>query len=117
MISISRKMVFAAFAGSISFGVLILLGEIGVRLFVKNGEITPEILRNRSLQYEPVIFVRHAFKQEARLVNNPFGKKEKLIWQMNEKGYRGYNFHVPKPEGVTHAIVFGGSSVFDRSNT
>jgi len=40
MISISRKMVFAAFAVSISFGVLILLGRIAVRLFVKNGEIT-----------------------------------------------------------------------------
>ena len=98
-------------------GILILLGEAGVRLFVKNGDITPEILRDRSVQYEPVIFARHAFKQEARLVNNPFGKKKELIWQMNEKGYRGPNFDVPKPMGMIRIMIFGGSSVFDTRST
>ncbi len=117
MISLSRKTVFTVFVILMSIGVLILLAEAGVRLFVKNGEITPEILRNRSVQYEPVIFARHAFKQEARLVSTPFGKKKHLVWEINEKGYRGPNFEISKPEGMTRIIVFGGSSVFDTRST
>jgi len=115
--NLRRKKVFTALSVLMSIGVLVLLGEAGVRLFVQNGEITPEVLRNRSVQYEPVIFARHAFKQEARLVNNPFGKKKKLYWEINEKGYRGPNFEVPKPEGITRLIIFGGSSVFDTKST
>jgi len=73
-------MIFTIF---MSLGVFILLGEVGVRLFMKNGDVTPEVLRYRSLQYEPVIFARHAFKQEARIVNNPFGSKKSLVWEIN----------------------------------
>ncbi len=117
MISLPRKRVFTAFVIFLSIGVLILLGEAGVRLFVKNGEITPEVLRNRSVQYEPVIFARHAFKQEARIVNNPFGKKKKLIWEINEHGYRGASFDVDKPDGIIRVIIYGGSAAFDTKST
>jgi lysophospholipase L1-like esterase len=98
-------------------GGLIALGEVGVRLFVKHGDITPEVLRNRSVQYEPVIFARHAFQQESRIVNNPFGKKKKLVWEINEKGYRGTNFQVDKPDGITRIMIYGGSAVFDTRST
>ena len=70
-----------------SIGVLILLGEVGVRLFVKNGYITPEVLRNQSVHYEPVVFARHAFKQEAHVTNRPFGRWKGTVWEINEKGY------------------------------
>ncbi len=100
-----------------SIGVLILLGEVGVRLFVKNGDITPEVLRNRSIQYEPVIFARHAFKQEARIVNNPFGSKKDLVWEINAKGYRGPNFEAEKSDGTIRIIVYGGSATFDTKST
>ncbi len=101
----------------VALGVVVLLGELGVRVLVKNSEITPEILRKRSVQYEPVIFARHAFKQEARIVNNPFGKKKELVWEINAKGYRGKNFEVPKPKGLIRIMVFGGSAVFDTKST
>jgi lysophospholipase L1-like esterase len=100
-----------------SMGGLLLLGEVGVRIFVKNGEITPEVLRNRSVQYEPVIFARHAFKQEARMVNNPFGKKKKLVWEINEKGYRGPNFEAHKPNEIIRIMIYGGSAAFDTNST
>lgn len=117
MISPPRKRAYTAFAILLSIGVLILLGEAGVRLFVKNGEITPEILRKRSVQYEPVIFARHAFKQEARIVNNPFGKKKKLVWQINEQGYRGASFEADKPDGIIRVMIYGGSAAFDTKST
>ena len=117
MTYMSRKKVFTSLAIFLSIGCLLLLAEAGVRLFVKNGEVTPEALRNRSVQYEPVIFARHAFKQEARLVSTPFGKKKNLVWEINEKGYRGPNFEIPKPAGIIRIIVFGGSSVFDTKST
>ena len=56
------------------------------------------------------------FKREARLVSTPFGKKKDLVWEINEKGYRGPNFEIPKPKGMTPIIVFGGSSVFDTKS-
>jgi len=97
MISLSKKRAFTVFGILMSIGVLILLGEMGVRLFVKNGDVTPEVLKNRSVQYEPAIFSRHVFKQEARMVNTPFGKKKNLVWEINEKGYRGPNFEAHNP--------------------
>ena len=112
-----RKKVFTVFTIFMSIGILMLLGEIGVRLFVKTGGITPEILRNRSVQYEPVIFARHAFKREARLVNNPFGRKKKLVWEINENGYRGRNFEAKKPDGIIRIIIYGGSAAFDIMST
>ncbi|MDH5588253.1 MAG: hypothetical protein OEZ05_16675, partial [Nitrospirota bacterium] len=111
MLTLSRGKVVIIVAISMSMGILLLLGEIGVRLFVENGGITPEVLRKRSVQYEPVVFARHAFTQEARIVNYPFGKKKDLVWEINEKGYRGPNFEVPKTKGLIRIMVFGGSSV------
>ena len=117
MPTVKKKRVLTVVVIAMSLGILLLLGEIGVRLFVENGDITPEILRKQSVQYEPVVFARHAFKQEARLVNYPFGKKKHLFWEMNERGYRGGDFDVPKPKGLTRIMVFGGSAVFDTKST
>jgi hypothetical protein len=96
-----------------SIGALLLLGEVSVRLFVKNGDVTPEALRNRSVQYEPAIFSRHVFKQEARTIKHASGSKKGVEWEINEKGYRGPNFETEKPDGVIRVIVYGGSAAFD----
>ncbi len=117
MIALSKKRAFTVFGILMSIGVLILLGEMGVRLFVKNGDVTPEVLKNRSVQYEPAIFSRHVFKQEARMVNTPFGKKKNLVWEINEKGYRGPNFEAHKPDGIIRIMIYGGSAVFDIMST
>jgi lysophospholipase L1-like esterase len=117
MVGSSKKNLFTVFTILMSMGVLIVLGEVGIRLFVKNGDITPEILRNRSVQYEPVVFARHAFKQEARLIEHTFGSKEGLVWEINDQGYRGQNFEIQKADGTTRIIIYGGSAVFDTKST
>ncbi|MCZ6800235.1 MAG: hypothetical protein O7F12_07070 [Nitrospirae bacterium] len=114
---LKRKNTFRVLSTLLSIGTLIFLGELGVRLFVENGNITPEILRNRSVQYEPVVFARHAFKQEARLIQHTFGKKKGLVWEINEQGYRGPNFKTKKTDGTTRIIIYGGSAVFDTKST
>lgn len=113
MMGLVRKRVFIICTVFMSIGALILLGEVSVRLFVKNGDITPEALRNRSVQYEPAIFSRHVFKQEARTIKHASGSKKGVEWKINEKGYRGPNFETEKPEGVIRIIVYGGSAAFD----
>jgi len=114
---LTRKNRFRVLTTLLSIGALIFLGELGVRLFVKNGNITPEILRNRSVHYEPVVFARHAFKQEARLIKHTLGRKKGLIWEINEQGYRGPNFETKKADGITRIIIYGGSAVFDTKST
>lgn len=89
------------------------VGELGVRLFVKNGDVTPGILQSRSVQYDPAIFARHVFKQEARTIEHTFGSKKGVVWEINEQGYRGHNFETKKPNGVIRIIVYGGSAAFD----
>ena len=118
MILMPRKNVLVILTIIMSIGIFILLGEGGVRVFVENGDVTPEVLRKRSLQYEPVIFARHAFKQEARMINDPTDKKKgELVWEINEKGYRGPNFEEKKPDGMTRIIIYGGSATFDTLST
>ncbi len=113
----SKKRLLGLSSLFISIGILLFLGEVGVRLFVKNGDITPGVLKANSVQYEPAVFARHVFKQEARTVKRLFGRKKGMVWEMNEKGYRGEAFDVPKPKGTTRIIIYGGSAVFDIENT
>ena len=56
MMVFGRKRVLVICTIFMSIGALILLGEVSVRLFVKNGDVTPDVLRNRSVQYEPAMF-------------------------------------------------------------
>ena len=88
-------------------------GELGIRLFVKNGDVTPAVLQTRSVQYDPAIFARHVFTQEARTIEHVMGVKKGVVWEINEKGYRGPNFETKKPDGVIRIIVYGGSAAFD----
>ena len=85
------------------------LGEIYIRL-TKPYE-TPDTLRAKSLEYEVTLFSRHAFPQ---MVQEKRGTGF-APWSMeiNERGYRGRSFAVPKPEGVVRVVVLGGSAAFD----
>ena len=62
-------------ATAVGLAMVFGIGELGVRLFVKNSDVTPAVLRSRSVQYDPTIFARYVFKQEARTVEHLFGKK------------------------------------------
>ena len=82
---LGRKRVLVICMIFMSIGALFLLGEVSVRLFVKNGDVTPDVLRNRSVQYEPAIFSRHVFKQEARTIKHASGSKKGVEWEISEK--------------------------------
>ncbi len=97
----------------VSLGLLIILGEIGVRLFVETSGISPDVYRQQALQYEPALFARHVFRAKAHSAQNAFGNKKGLHWEINEKGYRGPNFKEIKSEKTIRIIVYGGSAVFD----
>lgn len=97
----------------VSLGLILVFGEIGVRLFVKTSDMSPDVLRQQSLRYEPALFARHIFQAKAHSVSHAFGNKKGLQWEINEKGYRGPNFETLKPENTIRIIVYGGSATFD----
>ena len=97
----------------ISLSLLLVLAEVGVRLFVETSDISPDGLRQQSLQYEPALFARHIFQAKAHSVSHAFGNKKGLQWEINEKGYRGPNFESIKPPNTIRIIVYGGSATFD----
>lgn len=82
-------------------------------------QFSPEILKSKSLQYEPTVFARHAFPQKVqsfvdKIWKTPVGFP---IYHINDKGYRGFDFIAQKPEGLTRIIFYGGSAVFDLALT
>ena len=89
--------------------IALALGEIYIRCFSLSGYITPEIKKNRALRYEESVFSKRAFRQQEHIAEGWDGLK----YYINEKGYRGNNFTVKKPEGAIRIIFYGGSSVFD----
>lgn len=108
----------AWFTFLIAFGILLVLGEMGVRLFVDTSGVSPDVLRRQSLRYEPAIFARHIFQAKAHSALHAFGNKKGLRWEINAKGYRGPDFEVVKPKHTTRIIVYGGSAAFDtRADT
>jgi len=91
----------------------LLFGEILVRKFSKTGYLTPEILKNLSLQYEGSIFSRTVFPRRIQDIKGGNGAD----LHINSQGYRGGEFTVNKPEGKIRIIFYGGSSVFDINAT
>ena len=112
-----RKKVFVLVTISLAVGFFLLLGELGVRLFVKNSHITPDFLRRHSVQFEAAVLARHLFSQKAKLATRLTGRKKGMVWEINDKGYRGKNFDTQKPDGTIRVIIYGGSAVFDIENT
>jgi lysophospholipase L1-like esterase len=84
--------------------VAILLGEMQVRLTKEY--VTPEIIKERSLQYAPSLFARHVFPLKKQII-------EKRGWVINSNGYRGDDFTQTKNDNAIRVIVYGGSAVFD----
>lgn len=87
----------------------LFIGEILVRKFSKTGYMTPEILKNLSLQYEGSIFSRTVFPQKVQDVKSGNGAS----LHINSKGYRGKELETIKPKGTIRIIFYGGSAVFD----
>ncbi len=108
-----KRIFLTVITSFVSLGLILVLGEIGVRLFVEGSDISPDVLRQQSLQYEPALFARHIFQAKAHSVSHALGNKKGLQWEINEKGYRGPNFETIKPPNTIRVIVYGGSATFD----
>jgi lysophospholipase L1-like esterase len=115
-LSLRKKLVFTVVVTALAAVILGLAGEIYVRRTSEYGYITPEIMRERSLQYTPVVFARHAFPQKELNAYGGVTVQENLTDHINTRGYRGPEFAVPKPAGTTRIIFYGGSQVFDVKN-
>lgn len=88
--------------------------EIYARRFSAAGYFTPEIMRERSLQYDPAVFSRHVFTRKELTITNWEGRE--ILYHINEQGYRGRDFEFTKPPGTTRIIFYGGSAVFDLNS-
>ena len=84
----------------------LLLAELYIR--VSKDYITPGIIRERSLEYEPAVFARHVFPLREHEVADSG-------WYINSLGYRGRPFSTAKSSGTIRIIVYGGSAVFDTN--
>lgn len=102
-------------AASVSLLVVLLSGEVLVRLFLPFNN--PDTIRKYSLQYIPSLFSRHRLMPMGRMVDTSaaLGKKSASDerYFINDVGYRGPNFAPVKPKGLTRIIIVGGSTVFD----
>lgn len=85
-----------------------IAGEVFIRM-TKPYE-TPDTERESSLQYEVTLFSRHAFPQMVQTIHWREGNGSVHI---NQHGYRGRDFSVPKPQGIVRIVFLGGSAAFD----
>lgn len=111
-LSLKKRIVFSLTVAMVSTILALVAAEIVVRYTSSQGHITPEILKNRSLRYEPALFARHVFAQ-TELRSRSEEQSYKGEYYINEKGYRGHGFSVNKADGVIRIIFYGGSAVFD----
>lgn len=111
-LTLKKRLLLTLMTTVLSLGAALVAAETVVRLTSGGVYVTPEILKNRNLQYAPALFARHVFPQkemraQIKEVDN------KLEYYINERGYRGRTFSVPKPGGVIRIMIYGGSAAFD----
>jgi lysophospholipase L1-like esterase len=104
-----RKALLACISICVTSLLACTLGEMYIRL-TKPYE-TPDTIRERSLEYEATLFARHAFPQMTQHKHGTWQGPWSV--EINEWGYRGESFAVPKPAGVVRVVILGGSSAFD----
>ena len=110
-------MKFAAARKSIPFFVIVLIpllitlfsAEIYLRLFSKYGRITPETMRDQSLEFVSSVFAKYVLSAKEKHVRG----LNQVEFDINPKGYRGHDFSWAKPAGKIRIAFYGGSSVFD----
>ena len=112
-LSLKKKLLFTFLVTFFVFALACLAGEIYVRKTSDYGYVTPEIIRERSLQYAPSLFARTVFPQKIQTAYGGKTVSEGLVYPINSRGYRGPDFAVPKPANLIRIIIYGGSQVFD----
>lgn len=82
------------------------VGELIVRIFSPGGHVTPETMRENSLEYQASVFARSIYPQRKQ-------QAEGGRVYINKLGYRGKDFQIEKSAGVTRIVCLGGSQVLD----
>lgn len=85
-----------------------VVGETWIRL--TKAPLTPEIERSASLEYEASLFSRNQLPQLPQTTRAADGS---VLYSINELGYRGRSFAIPKPPERVRVVVVGGSAAFD----
>ncbi len=111
-VSLEKKLFFTLTIALIGGTLAVSVAEIIIRYTSSSRYDTPETLKQRTLEYTPALFARHIFPRKELHATNE-DESNLVKYYINEKGYRGRNFSVVKPEGTTRIIFYGGSATFD----
>jgi lysophospholipase L1-like esterase len=101
------NLILAAATGLVTLVVLLAAAEVFIRLTRPSS--TLETQRQSALEYESTLFARHAFPRVEQTKVARWGN----TYRISSRGYRGDDFAVPKPAGLTRVVVLGGSAGFD----
>jgi hypothetical protein len=112
-LSLKKKISFTLILMLVAGVVGLAISEFYVRRTSKLGYITPEILKDRSLHYEPSLITRYVFPRKALRAYGGEGPNGSIFYQINKHGYRGHDFEAVKPDGKVRIMFYGGSHVFD----
>jgi len=112
-LSLKKKVAFTLVLVSVVGLVSLALAELYVRRTSKLGYVTPEILRDRSLQYTPAVLARLVFPRKELHAYGGETPDGSVFYDINKWGYRGHVFEPEKPNGKIRVIFYGGSHVFD----
>jgi hypothetical protein len=112
-LSLKKRIAFTLVLVSVVGLLALTLAELYVRRTSKLGYVTPEIFRDRSLQYEPALFARFIFPRRELHAYGGEGPDGSVFYHINKLGYRGHEFEPNKPDGKIRIMFYGGSHVFD----
>ncbi len=101
-----RQIGFSVTLFILLFLVVFGVGELVVRRLSPGGYVTPDTMRENSLEYQPAVFARSIYPQRAQ-------QAEGGRVHINNLGYRGKDFSIKKKEGIIRIICLGGSQVLD----
>lgn len=104
--SFTRKLVFSLLLFVFTFLFIFGIGEIAVRLLSPTGYVTPDTMRENSLEYQPAVFARSIYPQRVQYAE---GGRVRI----NNLGYRGKDFSIDKSKDVIRIVCIGGSQVLD----
>jgi len=112
-LSLKKKAGFTLVLVTVVGLLALTVAEFYVRRTSKLGYVTPEIFRDRSLQYAPSLFARYVFPRRELHAYGGQGPNGSVFYHINKLGYRGHEFEPNKPDGKIRLIFYGGSHVFD----
>ena len=113
----ARQKTYTLLSAALSTLVVLVIVEVLVRFFLPYE--TPDTFRKNSLEYMPSIFARHLLRPNQHVNVDKDRRRASAdqrpdrVFRIDEHGFRGKSFVLPKPSGTRRVVVLGGSAVFD----